>query len=120
MADVIILYNQMCLYECRRKTRGEKICSWIAQPYTWSSERFENWYFRPPPVRKFYASQAKAKRHKYKRYVQYQFPSNRTHSPDEDFLIKRRKQIEDIPMTSNDPRRKLRLMRMMQVQIYCM
>ena len=102
------------VFDCRGpKTRAEKIADWIVLPFT----RFENWYFRPPPVRTFYASQAKAKQHKYKRYGQFlddmsiECYNKRPHNSDEDFLIKRQKQIEEIALLSNNTRGKITPMR---------
>ena len=100
-------------YSWESKTRAERA-------YAWTFNRLENWYFRPPPVRKFYASQAKAKQHKYKRYWQYlffddmaiEFYNNRPHNnADEDFLIKTKKRIEEIALLSNDTRGKITPMR---------
>ena len=95
-------------YSRRSRTRAERV-------YDWTFNRLENWYFRPPPVRTFYASQAKAKQHKYKRYGQYlSFDDkviNRSHSSDEDFLIKTQKRIKEIALLSNNTRGKITPMR---------
>ena len=103
----------------RPKTRAERVYDWIALPFIWLCQRFENWYFQPPPVRKFYASQAKVKQHKYERYGQClllndtnsEFSNIRPLSAEEEFLIKRQKQIEEIALMSTNPRGKITPMR---------
>ena len=109
---IMVLCGVCGYYTPRRKTRTEKIQDWIAVPFRpfgwairWSSQRMLSWYFQPPPVRKFYASQAKANRHKNRRlYGQCPFPSAHKIA-EEELSIKRQQQIEEIVLPSNNRKR---------------
>ena len=81
-------------------TRTERFIRAITSP----QRRFNRWRYRPPNVRKFYASETKARnKNRYKQKQNEQ--SQGSHNSDDELMEQRRKQIEAIVSKRNNPSR---------------